>query len=71
MANKKAKKIDAAAAPEIPAPEYTIRADSPFGIQCMIAVKGVAAGMHLPREQQKEIAVKLREFDLYEEMTRE
>ena len=72
MAAKKKSKTEATAeVPEIPVPSYTISADSKFGVECMIAVTRVAARMALPREDQRAIAVKLREFDLYEEMTRE
>jgi len=50
-------------------PSYTLRADSAFGIRCMIAVRNLAIGF-LPRDTRLEIECKLREFDLYEEAHR-
>jgi hypothetical protein len=49
-------------------PTFTLRADSVFGIRCMMAAAGLAS--MLPIEEQREITGKLREFDLYEEAHR-
>ncbi len=70
MAEKKKSKTTVPVS-KLPVPSFTVSADSEFGIQSMIAIKLTAARLGLPHEEQKAIAVKLREFDLYEEMTRE
>jgi hypothetical protein len=51
-------------------PFFTISADSAFGIHCMIAARDLALKL-LPRDEQRGIAAKLREFDLYEEANRD
>jgi hypothetical protein len=50
-------------------PEFTIRADSKFGIKAMVAVAREASN-HLELDSQRVIKAKLREFDLYEEQNR-
>ncbi len=49
-------------------PEFTIRADSAFGIHCMMAIAAHVDKL-LP-EERPAVLRKLREFDLYEEMIR-
>lgn len=49
-------------------PEFTIRADSDFGIRCMVAALGLSA--ILPTADQVAIADKMREFELYEANSR-
>lgn len=69
----KAKKTEKTPAAEvIEVPVYTIRADSLFGIRCMMMVRDMSHHYSaLGPEERKAIAVKLREFDLYEEQTRD
>ena len=49
-------------------PIYTLRADSMFGIRCLIAIRDLAVQMGV--SHKAEIATMLRQFDLYEEQNR-
>lgn len=51
-------------------PTFTIRADSKFGIAAMIAVCVHAIQHVATEEERRELVLKLREFDLYEEAHR-
>jgi hypothetical protein len=52
-------------------PTFTIRADSKFGIRCMVMIRDLAVATYgLPVEEKQAISLKLRDFDLYEEQNR-
>jgi hypothetical protein len=54
--------------PEDTVPTFTVRADSDFGIRCMVMIRDLAISTR--QENAAEISTKLREFDLWEELNR-
>ena len=56
----------AAVLPEVP--EFVIRGDSKFGLDCMIVLSRHVD--QFPVDERRPLLAKLREFDLYEEAVR-